>query len=89
MTDPNQRHLMTRVASMYYEEEMTQQEIADLMGVSRIRIVRLLQGGAREQGGIVTVSIKSEFKENVDIARRLKKMRLDLGRSLLSPLPTT
>ncbi|HHV08268.1 MAG TPA: sugar-binding transcriptional regulator [Firmicutes bacterium] len=70
MTDPNQRHLMTRVASMYYEEEMTQQEIADLMGVSRIRIVRLLQG-AREQG-IVTVSIKSEFKENVDIARRLK-----------------
>lgn len=70
MTDPNQRHLMTRVASMYYEEEMTQQEIADLMGVSRIRIVRLLQG-AREQG-IVTISIKSEFKENVDIARRLK-----------------
>ncbi|NLG87430.1 MAG: helix-turn-helix domain-containing protein, partial [Firmicutes bacterium] len=72
MTDDNQRHLMTRVASMYYEEDMTQQQIADLMGVSRIRIVRLLKE-ARQQG-IVTINIKSEFKENVDIARQLKNV---------------
>lgn len=72
MTDYNQRHLMTRVASMYYEEDMTQQQIADLMGVSRIRIVRLLKE-ARQQG-IVTINIKSEFKENVDIARQLKNV---------------
>ena len=72
MTDPKQRHLMTRVASMYYEEEMTEQEIAHLLDVSRIRIVRLLKE-ARQQG-IVTINIKSEFKENVDIARRLKSV---------------
>jgi deoxyribonucleoside regulator len=72
MSAVNDDYLVTKVACMYYEEEMTQQEIADIIGVSRIQIVRMLQR-ARDKG-IVRITIDSKFRENVDLGLRLQKV---------------
>ncbi len=71
MSAVNDDYLVTKVACMYYEEEMTQQEIADVIGVSRIQIVRMLQK-ARDKG-IVRITIDSKFRENVDLGRQLQE----------------
>jgi len=41
--DSARHELLAKVASMYYEREMTQQEIAAALGLSRIKIYRLLK----------------------------------------------
>ena len=38
--------LMARVARMYYERELTQQQIADQLGLSQARVSRLLKESA-------------------------------------------
>jgi len=52
--------LLIRIAHMYYDENKTQQEIADRLGVSRPSISRLLQK-AREEG---VVEIKINYGES-------------------------
>ena len=49
--------LLSRIAWMYYNDEMTQKEIADRLGLSRIKVLRLLKQ-AREEG-IVEIKIKT------------------------------
>jgi deoxyribonucleoside regulator len=49
------RHLMATVARMYYLDEQDQQRIADVVGVSRSKVSRLL-AAAREHG-IVRISV--------------------------------
>ncbi len=39
----NDKRILTKVAHMYYDESMTQQEIANKLGVSRPSVSRLLQ----------------------------------------------
>lgn len=55
MSNWKEKRLLVRIAHMYYEENKTQQEIADKMGVSRPSISRFLQK-AREEG-IVEIKI--------------------------------
>lgn len=47
---------LARICHMYYEERMTQKEIAQQLGCSRIHISRMLQQARQE--GIVSISIK-------------------------------
>lgn len=54
-----ERRLLTKIAQMYYDENKTQQEIANRYGVSRPSISRFLQK-AREKG-IVEINIHNEF----------------------------
>ena len=49
--------LLTRVAWKYYKEELTQQEIADSLEISRFKVMSLLDE-AREEG-IIEINIKS------------------------------
>jgi len=84
MSVVNDNYLVTKVACMYYEEEMTQQEIADVIGVSRIQVVRMLQR-ARDTG-IVRITIDSKFRENVDLGRHLQKA-LDLRKAFVVHSP--
>lgn len=60
-----------RIAWCYYGLGMTQQEIAARLGISRIRVNRLLAEARRR--GIVRISITSKLAENVDLEERLKK----------------
>lgn len=56
MTDPTLYQLLARVASLYYEEEKTQNEIASLLGLSRVKVYRLLKQAKAEQVVQITVN---------------------------------
>jgi deoxyribonucleoside regulator len=49
------KRILTKVAHMYYDEDMTQQEIADKLGVSRPSVSRQLQKA--RQKGVVEIKI--------------------------------
>jgi len=48
MTENNHHQLLAQIASMYYEQEKSQNEIAEEMGLSRVKVYRLLKE-AREE----------------------------------------
>jgi deoxyribonucleoside regulator len=55
--DLTKSHLITRVAWLYYMEELTQQEIGNRLGLSRVTINRLLQQA--RQDGTVQITVKA------------------------------
>lgn len=61
--------LMTKCAWYYYLENMTQQNIAELLDISRMRVIKLLER-ARETG-LVQFQIKSENFTTMSMERRL------------------
>lgn len=61
--------LAVRVARCYYELGMTQQDIANLIGIGRARVIRLL-AEARSRG-IVSIKINSPLLENIELADAL------------------
>lgn len=64
------RRLRLRAAWMYFVEEMTQQEIAQRLGIGRVTVVRLL-ATARERNE-VRIVIGDRLAECVDLERRLE-----------------
>src|SRR3954463_10171858 len=64
-----QLRLMAKVASLYYEQELRQTEIADRLDLSQSRVSRLLKQAARE--GIVrtTVAVPQGFYPELDDRR--------------------
>lgn len=56
-------------AWLYYEEGMTQEEVADQLGVSRASVVNFLQE-ARDRN-VVTIAVSSEHLRSVRVAREL------------------
>ena len=74
--------LLGRVARMYYELGMTHQEIATALGLSRIRVTRLL-AEARAQG-IVEITVHSDEPLFADEQRALTD-RFGLAQAWLSP----
>src|SRR5215510_4630065 len=58
-------------AWLYYEERMTQEEVAERLGVSRASVVNFLQE-ARDRG-VVTIAVAPEHLRNVRAARELSK----------------
>ncbi|HHY63079.1 MAG: sugar-binding transcriptional regulator [Bacillota bacterium] len=82
--NPSSEHeLLVRVARMYYEHDLNQQEIAERVGLSRSRISRLLTR-AREVG-IVQVTIVDEFQEEHGLSRELESM-YGLKRVVVCPI---
>jgi DNA-binding transcriptional regulator LsrR (DeoR family) len=70
---------------MYFVEQMTQNEIADVLGVGRVTIVRMLADArARNE---VKISIESELSEIVRLERALEKT-FGLQQALVAPLST-
>jgi deoxyribonucleoside regulator len=62
---------LVAVSRLYYEDGKTQQEIADMLGVSRVTVTRLLKR-AKEQG-IVQIQIVDPITENIELANRLRE----------------
>ncbi|MGC9399723.1 MAG: sugar-binding domain-containing protein [Anaerolineae bacterium] len=62
--------LATRVASLYYDDRLTQAEIAEKIGRSRATVSRLLQE-AREEG-IVDVIVHQPYKRSLDLEEALQ-----------------
>ncbi len=69
-------------AWLYYEERMTQEEVADQLGVSRASVVNFLQE-ARDRN-VVTIAVASEHLQSVRIARTLSD-RFDLSSCVVVP----
>jgi DNA-binding transcriptional regulator LsrR (DeoR family) len=49
VTEDSHQELLARTAALYYEQEMTQNEIADRLGLSRVKVYRLLKEAREEQ----------------------------------------
>lgn len=79
-----QRELRIRAAWIYYIEGRTQQETAEILGLSRVAVTRLLSG-ARERGE-VSIRVKSNLDSIVEIARRLER-RFNLEQAVVAPWP--
>ncbi len=77
------RRLRLRAAWMYFVEEMTQNEIAQKLGVGRVTVVRLL-ASARERNE-VKISIGDPLAECVE-AERLLESRFGIDEAIVVPL---
>ncbi|GMA73351.1 hypothetical protein GCM10025885_24000 [Tetragenococcus osmophilus] len=71
---------LVRVSSMYYEEGMTQAEIARNMGVSRSLISKMLIDA--KEAGVVEIFINSKSSYSIRLERELE-LQYDLKRVLV------
>ena len=69
MTDHSNHELLAKVASLYYEEELTQNAIAARLGLSRVKIYRLLKQARDEQ--VVQIVIDWPIKRVTRLERDL------------------
>jgi DNA-binding transcriptional regulator LsrR (DeoR family) len=68
--DERQHELLAQIASMYYEQEMTQQDIAETLGMSRVKVYRLLKQARDEQ--VVRIVIDYPIKRDVRLETQLR-----------------
>lgn len=61
--------LLAKVASKYYEEEKTQNEIAKEMGISRVKVYRLLKEAKKKD--VVTITINWPIKQVMNLEDEL------------------
>jgi DNA-binding transcriptional regulator LsrR (DeoR family) len=74
--------LLYRVARAYYEDDLTQEEIADRFGLSRVKVCRLLNR-ARD-AGIVRISVRLPGSGCGDLERALER-RFGLREAVIAP----
>lgn len=61
--------LCARVARLYHHAEMTQEQIGDLLGLSRMKVSRLLQAGQRS--GVIEVVVRGPDEPFSDLEQQL------------------
>ncbi|HTP26287.1 MAG TPA: sugar-binding transcriptional regulator [Anaeromyxobacteraceae bacterium] len=83
--EPYEARLLYRVAQAYYEDDLTQEEIGDQFGLSRVTICRLLNR-ARE-AGIVRISVSLPGSGCGDMERALER-RYGLREAVVAPRTT-
>ena len=64
-----EENLMVKIAWYYYIENMTQQNISDLLGLSRMKVVKLLEKA--RQAGIVQFQIRSNLSKRMELEQEL------------------
>ncbi|GAB4128255.1 MAG: sugar-binding transcriptional regulator [Roseiflexaceae bacterium] len=72
MRDREYRNLLAQVASLYYEEDLTQSEIGQRLGLSRVKIYRLLKEARGE--GVVQITINWPVSRAVRLEQELKRV---------------
>lgn len=73
-----------RTAWHYYVEGLTQNAIAEHLGVTRLRVNRAIQDAM--QNGIVSINISSSFTPCLELEKKLKE-RFNLDHVIVSPSP--
>ncbi|MDD3369371.1 MAG: sugar-binding transcriptional regulator [Lachnospiraceae bacterium] len=63
--------LMAKTAWYYYSDNLTQQQISDLLGVNRMRVIKLLDKA--KQCGIIQFKIRSDSEKRMEIEQLLMK----------------
>lgn len=75
-SDADDLHLKTRAAWLYHMEGLTQEAVAERLGVSRLRVLKML--AASRQDGTVQVRVTSKLSHCVELERQLEtKFKLD------------
>lgn len=69
-TDLDQRNLLLKIAKAYYEDGLTQEQVGERLGLSRIKVSRLLQRARQE--GIVQITVIAPQTSNVELERGLE-----------------
>jgi len=77
--------LNVKTAWLYYVEGLTQEQIAEKLGVSRVKVMRTLAACTAE--GVVVTTINAETAAQVALERALEK-RWDLDAAVVIPTPT-
>src|SRR5690606_39652962 len=77
---------MARVAWLYYHQGLTQQDIGDRLGLSRVKVVRLL-ARAREEG-IVQIRVDHPSLRYVELEEQLRR-RFGLQEAVIVPSSET
>ncbi|MDV2685185.1 sugar-binding transcriptional regulator [Alkalihalophilus lindianensis] len=72
MSNWEERRLLVKVAQMYYEEDMTQNEISKELGIYRTTIGRMLKKARKE--GIVQIHIDNTSYETFELETKIKKV---------------
>lgn len=75
--------LRLRAAWMYYVEQMTQNDIAEVLGVGRVSVARML-AEARTRNE-VRISVTAQPAELIGLERALER-RFDIERAIVAPL---
>ncbi len=70
MIKPTTEDLMVRAAWMYYHDDLTHQEIADKLHVSRVKVTRLLQKA--RQSGVVEIRITRPLPLDFSVSQQLE-----------------
>jgi DNA-binding transcriptional regulator LsrR (DeoR family) len=70
MYDQRHHELLAHVASLYYEQDMTQNAIADLLGLSRVKVYRLLREARAEN--VVQINIDWPINRDARLEQQLQ-----------------
>jgi DNA-binding transcriptional regulator LsrR (DeoR family) len=81
--DPDQE-IRTRAAWLYYMEGLTQDVVAEKLGLTRGRVLRIL--AACREDGTVQIRVTTQLTKCVDLGRRLEE-RYKLERAVIIPAP--
>ena len=60
---------VAKIAWYYYIQKKTQKEIAELLNISRMRVIRLLEKA--EQENLVQIHIRKDFSDRFDVEKQL------------------
>ncbi|WP_323868357.1 transcriptional regulator LsrR [Xenorhabdus szentirmaii] len=67
----SEEELMARIAWFYYHDGLTQGDIGELLGLSRLKVSRLLEKG--RQSGVIRVQINSRYKGCLELEDTLRE----------------
>ncbi len=76
--------LKTRVSWLYYIEGMTQDEVAQQVGLTRVKVLKILAGARAD--GTVQFRVTSQLSRCVELERRLESL-WGLSRAIVIPTP--
>jgi DNA-binding transcriptional regulator LsrR (DeoR family) len=80
LMDFTEQDLLAQVASLYYEEELTQATIAQRLGLSRVKVYRLLKQARADQ--VIQFTINWPLRRNEDLELELCR-RFGLRQALI------
>lgn len=83
MENSDDIRLIVKIAQLYYEQELTQAQIAHQLGIYRTTISRLLKRG--RELGIVTIAINYDYNDSLWLEERLKQ-KFGLKEAVVAPL---
>ncbi len=76
--------LRTRAAWLYYKEGLTQDQVAQELGMTRTRVLRML--AAAREDGTVQIRVQSKNSHCVELERELER-KFGLERAIVVPMP--